>query len=260
MMDCYYLNAVLVLLPLSESLSAYQRAFAEKALEPARALFLKNIVFSAALLIGFSPTLITKKIVYGSYFDFGYTERWFWQSPALLRVCFSSNHGLFSWTPITIVSVAGLWLMRKHDRTVGLSLLAVVAIYLYALGCYQDWHGISSFGNRFLVSLTVLFVLGLASFVAWFVHVWKERRASVLAWSGIATLVIWNLGLMFQWGMHLIPERGPVRWREVAYNQIALVPEQATRSLSDYLLHRQQLMHRIDEWDANQFKSDRATP
>jgi hypothetical protein len=259
-MDCYYLNAVLILLPLSESVTAYRNALAGKAREAAPMLFVKNIVFSAALLLAFLPTLIAKKIIYGSFFNFGYTEHWFWQSPALVRVCFSSNHGLFSWTPITIVAVVGLLLLRKYDRTVGLSLLGAFAAYLYALGCYQNWHGISSFGNRFFVSLTVIFVLGLASFTAWLAQTWRKREASVLAWGGTAALVIWNLGLMFQWGMHLIPERGPVRWRDVAYNQVALVPEQATRSLTNYLLHRRRLMHRIDEWDANQFKSNGAAP
>jgi Dolichyl-phosphate-mannose-protein mannosyltransferase len=260
MIDCYYMNAVLVLLPLLESVVGYQRAFIGKAEQRPQELLLKNIVFATSLLLAFLPTLITKQILYGSFLRFGYTERWFWQSPALLKVCFSSNHGLFSWTPILIPAVGGLFLLRRHDGAVGLSLLAVVTVYLYALGCYQDWHGISSFGNRFCVSLNVIFVLGLASFLAWFAQAWQERKASVLAWSGTAALVIWNLGLMFQWGMHLIPERGPVLWREVAYNQVALVPQQATRSVGRYLLHRRELMHRIDEWDTSQFKSAGPTP
>src|SRR5262249_52889949 len=147
--------------------------------QPSQELFLKNIVFSGALLFAFLPTLIAKKIIYGSYLNFGYTERWFWQSPALLKVCFSSNHGLFSCTPIAILAVGGLFFLRKHDRSLGSSLLAIVAVYLYAVGCYQDWHGISSYGNRFLVSLTVIFVLGLASFVAWFAKSWQERKTSI---------------------------------------------------------------------------------
>jgi hypothetical protein len=260
MMDCYYMNAVLLSLPLIESALVYRKGFAGVAHQTAPKLFLKNVAFSVALLVAFLPTLITKKIIYGSYFDFGYTERWFWRSPAFLKVCFSSNHGLFSWTPIMIPAVVGLFLAVKYNRALGISFLAVVAVYVYALGCYQDWHGISSFGSRFLVSLTVIFALGLANFVAWLEEVWQERKASILAWSGVAALVIWNLGLMFQWGMHLIPERGPVIWRDVAYNQFALVPEQATRSLSSYFLHRRELMHGIDEWDASQFKSERAAP
>ena len=42
-----------------------------------------------------------------------------------------------------------------------------------------------------------------------------------------ALLVLWNLGLIFQWGTHLIPARGPISWREVAYNQVAVVPAEA---------------------------------
>jgi hypothetical protein len=256
-MDCYYMNAILVLLPLLESAVGYQNAFAGRGDQLPREIFLKNVVFSAAILFAFLPTLITKKIIYGSYFDFGYTERWFWQSPALLKVCFSSNHGLFSWTPIALLAVGGLLFLRKYDRALSFSLLAVVAVYLYALGCYQDWHGISSFGNRFLVSLTVIFVLGLASFVAWFEQSWQGWKAFALGWSGTAILVIWNLGLMFQWGMHLIPERGPISWRDAAVNQFAVVPGQATRSIKGYFSGRQELMNRIEQKDLDQINKSR---
>lgn len=260
MMDCYYLNAILLLLPVSECVAHYRRTVAVRNAQAVRSLLARNAAFFAALVVAFLPTLITKKIIYGSYFTSGYEHLWVWTSPYVFKVLFSANHGLFSWTPIVIPAFAGLFLLRKYDRPLALSLLAVVAIYLYALGCYEDWHGISSFGNRFFVSLTVIFVLGLAGVVAWLDHVWQERRAFILAWGGVSTLVIWNLGLIFQWGMHLIPDRGPVIWRDVAYNQFALVPEQATHSLSNYFLHRRELMHRIDEWDANQFKSEGAAP
>ena len=36
--------------------------------------------------------------------------------------------------------------------------------------------------------------------------------------------MLWNLGLIFQWGTHLIPARGPISFREAAYNQFAVVP------------------------------------
>jgi len=67
-------------------------------------------------------------------------------------------------------------------------------------------------------------------------------------------LVLWNLGLIFQWGMHLIPDRGPISWREAAVNQVTAVPEQATESLRNYFLHRRELMDRIEQKDVNQIK------
>ena len=60
---------------------------------------------------------------------------------------------------------------------------------------------------------------------------WQERRAAIGPRPRTALLIVWNLGLVFQWGMHLIPARGPISWREAAYNQVAVVPVEATRTL-----------------------------
>ena len=255
MMDVYYVTAVVVLLPLLESLAGYRASLLGKGSEPAWWLLLKDAAFAATLAAAFLPTLIAKKIVYGSYFYMGYTERWFWNSPAFFKVLFSSQHGLFSWTPILLLSVAGLFALRRYDRTLALYLGIVFVAYVYAIGCYENWHGISSYGNRFFVALTALFVLGLAALVDWLAGAWQERRAAIFAWSGVVVLVVWNLGLMFQWGMHLIPDRGPISWRDAAYNQVAVVPAQAEHSMRNYFLGRRQLMERIERKDVRGLKS-----
>jgi hypothetical protein len=258
MTNVYYPNAILLLLPLLESLAQYRQSFGTAAVEPAGRLFLKNFLFAVVTLTAFVPTLVTKRIIYGSYLNFGYTEHWFWTSPALLKVCFSSEHGLFTWTPILIPAVMGLFFLRKYDRNLSSYSVAVFGAYLYAIGCYEDWHGIASFGNRFFVSLTVLFIMGLASFFDWLARALELRRATTLASSMTAVLIVWNLGLVFQWGMHLIPPRGPISWRDAAYNQFAVVPFQATRAIKGYLMRRKQLMGQIEGEDVKQLKSQRA--
>lgn len=174
MMDVYYINAVLLIVPLMESLAGYWNRLKAGEINRARQLLVSNIIFVITILIAFVPTLITKKVIYGSYFYFGYTERWFWKSPALLKVCFSSEHGLFSWTPILILAVAGLFLLRRYDRDLAFFLTGGFLIYLYAIGCYENWAGISSFGNRFFVSLTPLFVEDLRPFLTG----WQASGAS----------------------------------------------------------------------------------
>jgi len=258
MTNVYYPNVILLLLSLLESLAQYRKSFGAAAVEPVGRLFLKNFLFVAVILTAFVPTLVTKRIIYGSYLHFGYTEHWFWTSPALLKVCFSSEHGLFTWTPILIPAVAGLFFLRKYDRNLGLYSVAVFGTYLYAIGCYEDWHGIASFGNRFFVSLTVLFIIGLASFFDWLARALERRGATTLASSMTAALIVWNLGLVFQWGMHLIPPRGPISWRDAAYNQFAVVPLQATRAMESYLMRRKQLMGHIEGEDVKQLKSQPA--
>lgn len=257
MMDVYYVTGILFLLPLLESLAGYRMALRGIGGEPIGSLFLRNVTFSAALLAAFLPTFISKKIIYGSYLSFGYGERWFWKSPAFFKVCFSSEHGLFSWTPILILAVVGLFMMRKYERTLALYLIVVFGADLYAIGCYQNWHGISSYGSRFFVGLTPLFVLGLAAFFDWLARTWNGRRAAIFAWSTTAALVMWNLGLIFQWGMHLIPDRGPISWRAAAYNQVTVVPEQMVSTAKSYLMRRGKLMDRIEREDVKQIKSQR---
>jgi hypothetical protein len=260
MMDVYYVSAVLLIVPLMESLMEYWNRLNAGEIERAGKLLISNVIFVLGILVVFAPTLITKKIIYGSYFYLGYTERWFWKSPALLKVCFSAEHGLFSWTPILILSVAGLFLLRRYDRELSFFLIGGFLFYFYAIGCYENWAGISSFGNRFFVSLTPLFVLGLASFLGWIASKWRERQTTTFAWGITALFILWNMGLIFQWGTHLIPARGPVSWRQVAYNQVAVVPEQSMRTVKAYLTRRGRLMEHLEQQDLQQLKEQNTKP
>ena len=255
MMDMYYPNAILLLFPLLESLADYWAQLTQRNSEAFGRRLVENIFFAACAVAAFLPTLLTKKIVYGSYFNLGYGEFWNFSSPAFLKVGFSSDHGLFSWTPITILAVFGLWLLRKRDQMFGLYSLGVFVAYVYMIGCYQDWDGLSSFGNRFFVSLTALFVLGLAGFFDYLARPWDWKRAWLFAQGATAVLILWNLGLIFQWGTHLIPARGAISWRNAAYNQVAVVPVQVAGTMVRYVTGRKQLMKKIEEEDVDRLKS-----
>lgn len=256
MMDVYYLNVALFVFPLLEFLGLLGAAYGKAAKGSVGLLLLKGVAFGAAAWGAFLPTLITKKIIYGGYLNFGYVERWFWNSPAILKVCFSSEHGLFSWTPLLILAVLGFFLLRRYDRALSYSAVLAFGAYLYLLGCYEDWHGISSFGSRFFVSLTALFVIGLAAFFDSLARVLQERRAIELASGITAMFVLWNAGMIFQWGTHLIPARGPISWRTAAYNQVEVVPEQAEGIIKAYVTRRSALMNRIEQQDVEQLKSE----
>jgi hypothetical protein len=224
MIDTYYLNSTLLLLPAFESFKKYRSIQKADATQTGK-LLSRNLIFIAAVFVAVLPTLITKKIVYGSYFYSGYTEHWYWNSPAFWKVCFSAQHGLFSLTPILLVSVAGIAFLRRHDRDLGSYAAAVFVVFLYAMGCYQRWNGVVSFGNRFFVSLTPIFVLGLAAAFQGFAELWGNvqgaaRRVAVVS----ALLIIWNVGLVFQWSTGLLSDVSPIVWQEVLYNQFRVVP------------------------------------
>jgi hypothetical protein len=254
MMDVYYINAVVLLLPFVESMAAYFSAIQRGEISRAGSMLFANALFSVTLLAAFLPTLITKKIIYGSFRNFGYGVPWYWSSPAFFKVALSSDHGFLAWTPILALAVVGLALFARTDRTLALGLGGVFLLYVYAIGCYADWDGLSSFGNRFFISLTPIFVIGLAAFFDWVAKAMRPQRAPWAVATATAIFVAGNFGMIFQWGTHLIPPRGPISWRVAAYNQVAVVPVMATGMLKSYFTSRSRLMNRIEQQDVRQLQ------
>jgi hypothetical protein len=259
LLDVYYPNGVLLLVPLLEALTCYRQVWREPdRYEKIRGLFLLHLLYAMAILIAFLPTLITRRIIYGSAFQTGYysLDSWHWTSPSFWQVLFSSNHGLFSWTPILLLSTAGLFLFLRRDATAAKYLLAPAITFYYLITSYDSWDGISSFGNRFFVSLTPIFIIGLAIFFDDLKRIGKGRRGAAVGTCVLTGIfIVWNLGFVYQWGMHLIPDRGPISWRQMANNQFRVVPVEFYQSLKHYLSQRKHLMYRIEEMDIEKLRS-----
>jgi hypothetical protein len=262
MLDVYYANAmVLVVLAVKgipQYLSALRRD-SRASTENLRVsnLFVSHLLFAVVLLVCLLPIFITRYIIYGNAFESGYVplRDWLWSSPAFLSVLFSSNHGLLTWTPVLLFSILGLFLLWRCAPRVGAPLLAAFLAFYLLIACYPDWAGISSYGNRFFVSLTALFILGLAVFLDRFAQFLRPRKAAFAAASvPLALLVLWNVGLMFQWGSHLIPARGPVSLSEVAHNQFFVVPRELFTDLPQFFFKRKALMQQIEQRDIKQLK------
>jgi hypothetical protein len=154
-----------------------------------------------------------------------------------------------------ILSLIGLGLFLRTDHLFAVYLIIVFLAFYAVISFYPDWDGLSSFGNRFFVSLTPIFILGLAAFFDSVARIWQERPPAIFASSITAVFILWNLGLILQWGMHLIPARGPISWRDAAHNQVSTVPREAAQSVRHYLTGRKQFLDRIEQQDVNQMRS-----
>lgn len=258
MLDVYYANIAVLVIPLVESLAQYWENWRQPGhnWQRTRQLFGFNVVYCFATILAFLPTLVTRQIIYGHPFEFGYggTSVWKWKSPHFGSVLFAADHGLLAWTPIIIPAVVGIFLFVRHNRKMAMYLLAAVISFYYLIAIDPCWDGLSSFGNRKFISLMPLFVVGLAVSFSEFAHLLKNRGAMRILASITAALVIWNLGFIFQWGVHLVPARGPISWKQMAYNQLVVVPERATSDLKAYLGNRRAMMHQIELQDIGQQK------
>jgi len=84
-----------------------------------------------------------------------------WARPHIGPLLFSSNGGLFAWTPLAVPAVMGLVLLVRRDRKVGLALLATLALGVYVLASNPTWSAGLSFGARRFTEAYPLLVLGL---------------------------------------------------------------------------------------------------
>jgi hypothetical protein len=265
MLNVYYPNVMLFAILPFEALRDYGAAFRKSTPNtPGVAqLLVGHAAFAVTLFLCLLPTFIAHRIIYGGIFETGYgsVSQWNWSSPNLLSVLFSADHGLISWTPILLFAATGLFAFwRSVPRVGGAFLLAALAFY-YFIASYPDWAGISSYGNRFFVSLTPLFILGLGVFLDRFTRIFRTRRAALAAASVfLAFFVFWNVGLMFQWGTHLIPARGPISFSEMIQNQFLVVPRRISTQFERYLFGRKAMMQQIEQRDLEQMKNSPPPP
>jgi hypothetical protein len=176
------------------------------------------------------------------------------------------------WIPVLALAIAGLILFQRRDRWAGSLLVATFIVYYYVVASYQNWHGQSSFGNRFFVSFTPGFVIGLAILLQAAQRAlahpiapggapagWSVRSSGLFPGDLIVlgALILWNAGFMFQWGTNIIPNRGPVDMRIVAANQFTVVPARLPRLLGRYFANRDNMVREVEREDLAELGSYR---
>jgi hypothetical protein len=111
----------------------------------------------------------------------------------LLRVLFSTRHGLFYWSPILLLGLAGLLWFAVRERRAAIVRLALIQLaalwYLYA--CWKIWWMGYSFGARQFVVAGSLFALGLAFLVERFSSRRRLLISLAVGFIGWNTIMLW---------------------------------------------------------------------
>jgi hypothetical protein len=256
MLDVYYPNLMIVSVLAVEAVAQYVKIFRSRG--SVLTLFARHVLFSCVVCVMMVPTFLSRWIVYGGPFETGYLSMrdFFWKSPVFLDVLFSSNHGLVSWTPLVAFAILGLLFFAIRLPNIGVPFFSALAAFYLFISYYPDWAGIASYGNRFFISLTPLFILGLAYLLERFSTCFERPHSALAVSAGIlACFVLWNAGLIYQWGMHLVPARGPISFRKAAHNQFFVVPAQIGSQLRSYLFRRGDMMRQIEQRDLQGMKN-----
>jgi hypothetical protein len=120
-----------------------------------------------------------------------------WDRPHIGEVLFSSNRGLFAWTPVALLGTIGLVVFARRERRIAVALLATLALGVVVLGSNPTWSAGWSFGARRFTEAFAILALGFNAFATA-----ALRRPRVLGAVGLVGLIAVNLSLSFQyrWG------------------------------------------------------------
>lgn len=162
-----------------------------------------------------------------------------WLAPHALGVLLSPEHGLIFWTPLVLLSFAGLvWLLARpvmaDARRVAMCLLLMVASQVYIAGSVESWTVAGAFGQRRFVGLTSLFVVGLAALLA---RMGGSRARQVVCGVMVVVGVWWNLGLMAQFGAGLM-DRQRLELGRNTYQTFVTIPARLPELAYRYLFER----------------------
>ncbi len=105
-----------------------------------------------------------------------------------LNILLNPVHGLFLWSPLTVLSIIGLIYLVKEKRGPGVFFLGMFLSLTVAYSFFSEWSGGWSFSQRYLTSLFPVFVVGYSVFL-------KKHRKLGIALG--AVLALYSLTLMF---------------------------------------------------------------
>jgi hypothetical protein len=180
-----------------------------------------------------------------------------WVSPHALQVLFSPEHGLFVWTPLALIAIAGLLLLPpeggshatsgtaargdqdpvasafRRKRHVPICLLVMVALQIYVGGSVESWTVAGAFGQRRFIALTAVLVVGYAALDLAVAR--KAARATLAAATIVA--VYWNLAMIAEFATGLM-DRQRLEPAKNAYDAFVTLPRMAPDLAYRYLFDR----------------------
>ncbi|MGE0452175.1 MAG: hypothetical protein AB7O37_06740 [Vicinamibacteria bacterium] len=207
-------NGLILLLPLCELLPRLLRP-GER-----RAALRDLAILGGVSLAVFSPQLLAWNALYGSPFTIPQGEAFVGNAPAWDGVLFSPRKGLFSWSPLLYVGLAGLVPFALRERWRALSALVFALLLVRVNAGVADWWGGAAFGGRRFDALLPLFGLGLAFAVAGLAEL-SRRRPLLLPALVLCAGVGWNVLLARQWRAGAFDTAEPVAFEQMGRGVVA---------------------------------------
>jgi hypothetical protein len=133
------------------------------------------------------PQLMYWRYAFGEWLVWSYEGEGFSNAlqPKILKVLFSYQNGLFLYTPIMFLAVAGMVIGWRRRKASGPAMLLVFLLATYVFASWWAWWFGGAFGHRCYVEFYALLALPLGMTVQ---GIWESKQAW-LKWAGAAVLL-----------------------------------------------------------------------
>jgi hypothetical protein len=123
--------------------------------------------------------------------------------PRVWDVWFSTQKGLFFWSPLLLVAMAGVWLRHPLVHATRWSVLTPFVLLSLLIGSWHDWQFGGSYGHRGFTDILPLLAIPIASMIALVSRAPAPVRVAV---SVTAALVVsLSVFQMWQYWVGIIP-------------------------------------------------------
>ncbi len=256
-------NVIFTLCPFVESLHTLVRLIKTKNKQPIKSLAFNNLLFIIILVVAFFPQMVVWKIVFGRFFVQPYELNVslvmaaknstmipsdeigqistrsavlsflrFFTHPHLSETLWGSSYGIFTWTPITLFSLVGLFWLIKKNKVIGIIITLALLAIVYVTSC--SLKGGASFGDRYLIICTPIYIIGVSALISRFKNNLTDKIVLVL----LSLFMIWNGLFIVQYATGLVPRMGPISWRQMIKNQFTKAPQKLIIMAKPFLLGR----------------------
>jgi len=111
------------------------------------------------------PQFLYNYTVFGSMLHYSYTnESFYFAHPHILDSMFSYRNGWLVYSPMMLLSIAGLFVLGKYRAYFAGFLVPILILYIYVISSWWCWWYVG-FGNRAFINLYPLLAISIAAFM-----------------------------------------------------------------------------------------------
>jgi len=194
MMMVRIVNAIFLILPALTFINLFRKT--RRSSKHSTNLIIKISIFFIFLILTFIPQFISWYVIFGH--PLAYIKYIQFRASGgihVLEILFSLNHGLFSWSPLVIISLIGWYYLLRDNKEISIFLWLLFILAVFNIGKINQWWAGWSFGMRRFDNMILPFSLGTVSFIDHFFR--KKMKFKIIVLILISILVFYNFYLLY---------------------------------------------------------------